>query len=163
MVEETEEMEETRRFKKNTMFENWTAKKTLIAILIILAIGVIIYFVGKGAGKKYVPDDIVIPPDTQAPGTPGIYNPGPATDAIYEDLDEIWGYHESGPYIAANKLSNSQLAAIYNDWNKRYAKDFDSKTIIQAMEDESTVWNVAWTTIVGQLINRFKTLPGAQG
>lgn len=123
----------------------------------------IIYFVGRGQGRKYVPNDIVIPPDTQQSGTPGMYNPGPATDAIFEDLDEVVGVHETEPYVAAMKLSNSQLAAIYNDWNQRYAKDFKGKTIIQAINGEFTVWNYDWAVIAGQLVNRFRTLPGAQG
>ena len=147
------------------MNEWWNKNKGIvITIFIILVIIGVIYYLGKGAGKKYVPNDIVIPPDTQSSGSPSVFNPGPYTDAIHEDLDEIWGVHEAKPYAAANKLSNSQLAAIYNDWNKRYAKDFDSKTIIQAIEDEKTILIFSdWAVVAGQLVNRFKTLPGAQG
>lgn len=146
------------------MFDFWKRNSGLIiTIVIIIAIILFIYFWGKHSGKKYVPNDILIPPDTQAPGTPGIYNPGPVTDAIFEDLDEVAGVHETGPYIAALKLSNSQLAAVYNDWNQRYAKDFNSKTIIQAINSDYTFWNYDWSVIAGQLVSRFKTLPGAQG
>lgn len=146
------------------MKEFWEKYKMIIIIIvIILIIAGVIYYIGRNAGGKYVPKDIVIPYDTQAPGTPGIYNPGPVTDGIYEDLKEIVGIHETEPYRAAMKLSNSQLAAVYNDWNQRYAKDFESKTIIQAIQDEMTVWNYSWAIVTGDLVTRFKTLPGAQG
>lgn len=146
------------------MREFWDKNATLIIwVIIVLVIVGIIYYAGRKRGKQYVPQDIVIPVDTQSPGTPSTYNPGPITDAIHEDLDEAFGYHESQPYRAALKLSNSQLAAVYNDWNKRYARDFDGKTIIQAIEDEYTLWNITWATVAGELVARFRTLPGAQG
>lgn len=146
------------------MKQFWTKNSGLIiTIVIILIIVGIIYYVGKHAGTKYKPMDIVIPPDIQAPGTPGIYNPSPITDAIYEDVSEKFGVHETEPYAAALKLSNSQLAAVYNDWNQRYSEKFDHKTIIQAIQGEYTIWNYDWKIITGQLVNRFKTLPGTQG
>lgn len=146
------------------MKEFWNKNsQIIILILVVLVVVGIIYWIGKRQGKKYVPDDILIPSDTQSPGTPGMYNPGPITDGLYEDLDEVFGVHEAEPYRAALKLSNSQLAAVYNDWNKRYAKEFDSKTIIQAIQGEYTVWNYDWWLIAGELVRRFKTLPGAQG
>lgn len=146
------------------MNEWWNKNKGIvITIFVILVIIGVIYYIGKGAGRKYVPDDIVIPTDTQSPGTPSNWNPGPYTDAIFQDLDEVFGVHEAKPYHAANQLSNSQLAAVYNDFNKRYSKDFDSKTIIQAIESEFTIWNQEWANIAGALVQRFKSLPGAQG
>lgn len=146
------------------MKEFWDKYKiAIIFILIILIVAGIIYYVGKKAGSKYKPSDIVIPNDLQAPGTPNLYNPAPITDAIFEDLDERFGVHESEPYEAAMKLSNSQLAAVYNDWNKRYSSKFDNKTIIQALDGDFSVWNITWEHLVQNLITRFQTLPGAQG
>lgn len=141
-------------------------KGLIITIIVIMVIIAIIFFVGKKAGGKYVPNDILIPQDTQAPGTPLNYNPGPVTDAIYEDLDEVWGYHSLAPYESALKLSNSQLAAVYNDWNKRYAEKFDGKTIIQAMEDDFSIipsYSIQWRATRDALVLRFRSLAGAQG
>lgn len=146
------------------MKEYWKKNSgIIITILIVLAVTGIIWYFAKRSGKKYVPKDIVIPPDTQPNGTSGVYNPGPITDGIYEDLDEVIGVHESEPYTAAMKLSNSQLAAVYNDWNQRYAKDFDNKTIIQAIEGDFSAWNLSWASVVDNLLIRLRSLPGAQG
>lgn len=147
------------------MKEFWEKYKMgIITIVIILVIIGVIYYSGKSAGRKYVPDDVVIPPDLQHPGDPKTFNPGPYTDAIYEDVSCYFCVHSSTPYTSAMKLSNSQLAAIYNDWNKRYAKDFDSKTIIQAISGEYTL-NVlsGWAQATADLVTRLRSLPGTQG
>lgn len=153
------------------MKEFWAKNSGLIiTIAIILIIIGIIYYVGKHAGRKYKPNDIIIPPDTQAPGTPGIYNPGPVTDAIFQDLDEVFGVHDAEPYQAAMKLSNSQLAAVYNDWNQRYSEKFDHKTIIQALKGDYSILHAVtygaaydWNELVRNLTARFESLPGVQG
>lgn len=144
--------------------EFWQKYKTAI-ILIVITLGIIaiIYFWGKGEGKKYVPEDIVIPTDTQPTGTGPQFNPGVYTDAIYEDLSCNFCLHSTVPYNAVMKLSNSQLAILYNDWNKRYAKDFDNKTIIQAIKGEYTLWNTAWVQATYNLVLRLESLPGTQG
>lgn len=133
----------------------------IIIALIIIAI-VIIYFMGRKQGKKYTPDDVDLPPDTQPVGTDGsslsTWNPGPITDAIAADLSEFWGSHDAQPYNDALALSNSQLVAVYNDWNHRYFNDFDQKTLIGAIQDDWTAWNYSWATATSTLVQKLKSL-----
>lgn len=144
--------------------EFWNKYKSIIiTILVIAGILIGIYLYGQEQGKKYVPNDIIIPPDLQASGTPDVFNAGPYTDALFRDMDCTFCLRDSTPYSAALSLSNSQLAAVYNDWNKRYASQFDGMTIIQAINDERTVTNLGWTELAGALVRRFKSLYGAQG
>lgn len=108
--------------------------------------------------NRYVPAKTVqLPPDIQAGGIT-TFNPGQYTDAIFEDLDEVIGVHEAGPYNEALKLSNSQFVAIYNDWNERYKSKFDNKDIISAIEGEFTAWNYSWASVAGTFVQRMKTL-----
>lgn len=163
------------------MKEYWAKYKFLIiTIIIILAIVWAIYYFGKEEGSKYVPNDIVIPPDLQ-PNTSTIdengnvvpityttpqgtiFNPGPYTDAIFRDLDCIFCFHDAGPYNDAMALSNSQLAAIYNDWNQRYSEKFDKQTLIQALEGDFSTWNLVWEHTLQDLVIRLKSIAGTQG
>src|ERR1051325_2340441 len=112
----------------------------VIIVVIAIIILMVIYFWGKSQGKKYVPQDVDLPEGEGGAN----FNPGTYTDAIYEDLDEVAGVHEEEPYKNALALSNAQLAVIYNDWNHRYAKDFDNKDLIGAIQDDWTIWNEAW-------------------
>jgi hypothetical protein len=138
-------------------------KGIIITVIIIIVIVFLIYYFGKQAGKKYVPKDIIIPPDLQHPGDPSTFNPGTYTDAIYQDVSCYLCLHSSTPYNSAMNLSNSQLAALYNDWNQRYAEKFDSKTIIQAITGEYTLFNTQWVQATADLLTRLRSLPGTQG
>jgi len=127
-------------------------------VIIIVAIIVILYLLYRAYKNRYVPaKDVQLPSDTQAGGIT-TWNPGQYTDSIFEDLDEVAGVHEAKPYTEALNLSNSQMVAIYNDWNSRYKSKFDNKDIIAAIEGEWTVWNYSWTTAAGNFITRMKTL-----
>ena len=144
--------------------EFWNTYKTqIIWVLIILALIAIIFIWGRSQGSKYKPKDVPIPPDLQNPNDPKTYNPAPITDAIFQDLDEVFGVHNSAPYEAAIKLSNSQLAAVYNDWNRRYSQKFDHQTLIQALEGDFSVWNSNFEYTVKDLVLRLKSIPGTQG
>lgn len=147
------------------MKEFWTKYKMLIiSIVFILIIVGIIYYVGKHAGKKYVPDDIIIPGDLHNPGDPKTFNPGPYTDAIHYDLSCYFCVHSPTPYSSAMKLSNSQLAAVYNDWNKRYSEKFDHQTLIQAIQSEFTILpGNPWGQATADFVARLKSIPGTQG
>lgn len=124
------------------------------AILFVIIIAVYFYY----RGKRYTPKDVVLPSDTQAPGTDPNFNPGKYTDAIHEDLTSIFSLHDAAPYRTANTLSNSQLIAIYNDWNHRYAADFGSKNIIDAIKGDYTVWNIDWQEAASAFVSRLETL-----
>lgn len=109
-------------------------------ILVVIGIILFIYLSGRAAGKRFVPKDVQIPIDTQPDGSTSTFNPGPYTDAIFNDIDEIFGFHSSVPYEALNKLSNSGLVAVYNDWNRRYYSK-DNETIVQAIQGEIAIIN----------------------
>lgn len=123
----------------------------------ILLIALILYLVYR-AGKKYVPGPVILPPDTQ-PGGITTFNPGTYTDAIHTDITCYFCVHSSTPYADANALSNSQIVAIYNDWNKRYFEE-DKETIVQAIKKERDTFglNFAWQYSAGTLITRFESL-----
>jgi hypothetical protein len=131
----------------------------IAAVALLFLVVFALYFYKKG--KKYTPQDVTLPPDLNAPGTTQTWNPGSHTDEIYKDLSEIWGVHESEPYNALNKLSNSQLAAVHNDWNHRYAEEFEGQTLAQAIRSDFTVWNSSWSTIAGAVADRLDKITGS--
>lgn len=127
-------------------------------LIIVIAVIIILYLLYRAYNNRYVPaKDVQLPSDTQAGGITN-WNPGQYTDAIFEDLDEVAGVHEAQPYTEALNLSNSQMVAIYNDWNQRYKSKFDNKDIIAAIEGEFTAWNYSWSTAAGNFATRMKTL-----
>jgi len=127
-------------------------------IIIVIVIIIIIYLIYRAYKKKYVQaKDVVLPPDTQG-GNITNWNAGSYTDAIYNDVNDVFTPHSSLPYESANKLSNSQLVAIYNDWNARYKSKFDNKDIIDAVLGEFTWVNYDWRLAAGAFTERMKTL-----
>lgn len=133
-------------------------KNVIIGIAIILVVILIIYFLGKRKGKKYTPQEVELPNDTQGASVPLNWNPGTITDDIFEDLDEVAGTHSAMPYNNALTLSNSQLVAVWNDWNNRYFESFDNKTMTQAIQGDSSFWNYAWALATESLVKRFDSL-----
>lgn len=131
--------------------------KTVIGIVVtIIIIIAVIYILGRRSIKKQIPKDVELPSDTQ-PGGQTNFNPGPYTDAVYEDITEIIGTRDSLPYQALLSLSNTQLVAVYNDWNQRYYTKL-KETLTQAISKEYTIWNYSWTSVAGTLIDRLKSL-----
>lgn len=135
----------------------WDEYSTEIIVFILLLIVLVaVYFYAKSEGKKYVPQDIELPPDVSG-GDPN-FNPGIYTDPIFDDLKEVFGLHEAAPYNQANMLSNAQLAAVYNDWNHRYSEKFDGKDLAQAITGDYTLWNYEWVHIAGALVDRIEKM-----
>lgn len=133
------------------------AKIYIIIFLIVVLILLAVFFIGKYKGKQYAPETVILPSDIQGSNVPTNWNPGSITDGIYHDLDTYLS-HDATPYNDALALSNSQLVAVHNDWNKRYFKEFGNMTLVQAIQDESTVWNYAWSSSTGALVNKLKSL-----
>lgn len=127
-------------------------------IIIILIIILIIYLLYRAYKNKYYPaKDVTLPTDTQS-GNITTWNPSAYTDAIYNDLNSVFTPHSATPYESANKLSNSQLVAIYNDWNDRYKAKFSNLDIIDAINGDFTWWNYDWRLAAGAFSERMKTL-----
>lgn len=133
-------------------------RNIVIGIIIVIVVVLIIYFWGKRNGKKYTPKDVTLPADTQGTGVPLNWNPATITDDIHEDLDEIVGVHSAIPYENAITLSNSQLVAVWNDWNHRYFNDFGNKNIVQAIKSETSLWNYDWALATKALVERYASL-----
>lgn len=104
-------------------------KITVIIILILL----IVYFIGKRAGKAVFPDAVEIPDDRPGTGTKQ-FNPGGLTDALESDIYGYWPRNMQ-PYQDLLQLSDAGFVTVYNDWNKRYHKKH-SETLRQAMAAE---------------------------
>lgn len=134
------------------------AKAIIIIVVVVIGIVLAIYFSGKRAGKKTVPAPVPLPADTRGGSISPTFNPGPYTDPIWEDIDEIFGVHEAAPYVALNKLSNSELVAVYNDWNQRYFTKAGHKTMPQAIKGEYTFWNTQWATVAGLIVERYAAM-----
>jgi hypothetical protein len=134
----------------------------IIAVLTIAVIAVIWYW-AYHSGKKYVPKDVELPGDTSSGGT--TFNPRKYTDAIADDLYTYLGAlsHSATPYLEANKLSNSQLAAVWNDWNHRYFEKHN-EDLMQAIQADSGIDTVLytsdWVIATRMLKNRLKSIPG---
>lgn len=125
-------------------------------VVVVLGIILFIYFSGRAAGRKFVPKDVIIPSDTQPIGSTGNFNPGPYTDAVYNDINTFLP-HSTAPYDDLIKLSNSQLVAVYNDWSQRYYSK-SNETMVQALKGESSLFNVAWVYGVDAVLKRFASL-----
>lgn len=136
--------------------KNFSPKNIAIVIVVILIIVAIIYFLGKRAGKKTTPQEVELPSDIQ-PNEITSFNPGPYTDAIFQDVNELFGFRDAEPYNQALGLSNTQLVAVYNDWNQRYLNKV-GKTMTKAIQDETTLWNYSFISAAKTLIDRLKNL-----
>lgn len=124
----------------------------ILAAIVLLVIIIIAY----KRGKSYRPQQVKLPPDIQT-GNPDTFDPTNYTDSIFRDIDCVACTHDSGPYNNANTLSNSQITAIWNDWNRRYYQKW-SMDMATAMCGEWTYWNINWANAVCTLYNRFKAL-----
>ena len=138
-------------------------KQLLIVIGVIIALIIIIFFIGKVAGKKAGPQNVSLPTDIQAQGTViANWNPGPFTDNIKTETDKswfsLWNPVSTAPFCDADALSNTQLAAIYNDWNQRYYPSVN-KTIVQAIQNMSTANFEAWGC-ASSIVSRITSIIG---
>ena len=137
------------------MFKNY--KNTIFLTVAIIAVVLIIYWRGKKAGEKETPKEVPLPIDTQG-GNVTTFNPGPLTDALHDDINEIFGIRNIEPYRELLTISNSQLVAVYNDWNQRYYAE-DSRTLPQAIKHEMTsLFSFTWPTLAETVLDRFKSL-----
>ena len=66
----------------------------------------------------------------------GDFQPEPFTNAIYSDVNEVWGVRDIEAYNNLAARSNDELILIYADWLDRYFDD-EQQTLTQAIEGES--------------------------
>lgn len=127
-------------------------------LLAIIITAIVIYYFGKKAGQAVAPKTVTLPGDIIGPGG-NQFNPGPYTDGMYNDIyGGLFTPRDSTPYANALNLSDSQLVAVYNDWNNRYwAKD--NETIIDALNGEHLAFmSTSFRDLRDQLVSRFQKL-----
>jgi len=132
-------------------------KVYIIVGLIVLAIVLAIFFFGRYKGKQYTPDTVQLPPDTQGLSTPSNWNPGTITDALHADLYSVFALRNYQIYDDTAALSNSQLVAVHNDWNKRYFNE-EKETLRQAIDAEVTAFDTGLRARMNIVKDRLKTL-----
>ncbi len=76
-----------------------------------------------------------------------VWNPGPVNDALYSIIDEYNFFYsgctgpsgENADALLGRIISYTpdQLRALCNDWNERYFRRADNRTLVKAIMDES--------------------------
>lgn len=112
--------------------------RALVNIFLTVAIIIaIVYFAGRWSAKNKVakPEKIPVPPDLD-PNAGGNWNPGPVTDALYDEIYRwpVWT-RDNKPFAVANALNDTRLAMVINDWNRRYFTK-DKETLFEAIKGE---------------------------
>ncbi len=107
---------------------------------------VIVYLVKKWS--REVTDPGLPDASLQAGGgvIPEDWSPKPITDNLYNVIAGWWTMASTKEvaFKAFNDLPMDNMRiAVYNDWNKRKAKDYDNWTLTQAVKGE---WNVVYLT-----------------
>jgi hypothetical protein len=132
-------------------------KNTVLTVLLIGGFIWLIYYLGRRSWLKEQPKDVELPGDVQPVGQGSSFNPGAYTDALERDIYGKLSTRSSKPYNDVLALSNSQVVAIHNDWNKRYYHKH-KETIYQALSREYTIWNLFWLNAAGALMARLASL-----
>lgn len=137
----------------------WKKYKVAIIVgILIIAVVITMYFVGRAAGKKAKGktvsyDKLKVDADGNITweGT-GTFDPGPLTKALYDDMSghNIWslGARNMSAYQAWNSLDTQQFVAVYNYWANHYADKFGKTpvSIITKLGEEKE-WSVpGWAT-----------------
>lgn len=128
-------------------------KWVIIAIIVLIIVIAIAY----NRGKSYRPGSVALPPDIN-PGDSTTFNPTQYTDDIYNDLSCWFCVHSVKPYDAALRLSNTQLVAVWNDWNRRYYEKFDNQNLITAINGDYSFSNGLFNNSGNNLVVRLEGL-----
>ena len=139
-----------------------SAKSVIITIFLIVLFLVAIYFAGKWSASTPRPKEVKLPADLDE-DSGKYWNPGPITDGLYEDIYAgPFSTRNVKPYRDALQLSNSKLAAVMNDWNRRYFKK-DNETLSDAISGEFfSFFDTSFRVIRDQLSARLKTVEQLQ-
>jgi hypothetical protein len=132
---------------------NFLKYKTLMMIIgVVAALTAIIYFIGRRAGKNAAssPWNAPLPADGQHATGLLVVDPAKVrtvSDDLYLDLKK-WDWNpitfsrNVAIYEQFNSLSDTEFVAVYNDWNIRFSKEFNGKSLLIVIKDE-TGWGLA--------------------
>ncbi len=118
-------------------------KRSMIFALVAFILSWLItrQLVSKAVEAETKPDPVIYNPNNTGGGSIGNgnsnpnFNPRPLTDALQQDIYEVWGIRNNSIYEQVAALNDIELLAVYNDYTDRYYSK-DSETLIQAMNGE---------------------------
>jgi hypothetical protein len=141
-------------------------KVILISAVVVIAIVLTIYFVGKKAGKRAADNP------WQAPLPNDSGNNGVAIDAakvrsiaddLYTDLKKIdwlimWDNRDFNVYEQWDSLSDAGFVAVYNDFNARFSSNFGGKSVRVILKEEWGWGSGAFNALRNSIEARFERL-----
>lgn len=157
------------------LFKNKKAdlEKTAISAAIVL---VVLYIITTQLTKRILasvskPPDIVVTPDlsgtvdNNSTGTNGSFDATGWAKRLYDDISPFnWLSmgHDYQLYDDMALLSNASLILIYNAWQATYYAQYDNRTLVKAMKDESYPNAIDGTNDkVQTILNRYASLGAA--
>ena len=117
----------------------------MVACAAVLAYIIVSQVTTNAVDQGALPDDVVLPPDPL--GTDPDFSPTGYTNNLKTFIDQPaipWSEdYYVGAINDANNLSNTELAAVYNDWKNRYYTEYDNQSLTAALENTTIYWWVA--------------------
>lgn len=130
-----------------------------VVLLLILIIGVAIYFFGRSAGKAV--GSINVAPaieDNKGGAQASISDILALSSQIHEDMNgsNLVG-HDISLWQRVLTLSDTDLAKLYSEFNVKYQKD-SGQTLVGWIDSEAHMPFDSWGTMKGILLPRFTKL-----
>jgi len=130
-----------------------------VVLVLILGVGLLIYFSGKSAGKKK--STLNLSSGAGAGGeAPTISESEVRTLAqkLFSDMEgaNFWG-HNADAWNSFLSLSDTDVTRVYNEFNSKYQKE-TSQSLVQWVESETTTGLDSWDSIKPIVQQRFAKL-----
>lgn len=111
--------------------------KWVLLALVIIGSGLTIYFVGKSTGKKKGQGTQAKLPNSGS-GIPKGWDPAPIARATYDSLKGLLTspVRKQQTYSMLYALTNDQLTAVYNEFNRLYQGGLKGDTLYTWIKDE---------------------------
>ena len=132
----------------------------IIIAVIVIALIVTIYFIGRRSAKVKVEQ---VPLPTDQPGAIQLTNQEASkvrqiATALHDDMNGLsWGSHNIVPYNDLTMLSDTLFVAVYNDFNNLFASEGDG-TLREWIAAEKALPGSSWINIAGNIIARMDKL-----
>lgn len=122
------------QFQKNKDYK----KTAIIGLVIFIVIWAITASITSGIKRKKDTELITnVPPDPN-------YNPAPIAQALYQDINEVFGFRNKQIYKDLAALTDAQFVAVAKYWNDNYYSK-GNQTLKQAINDEVLGWELEST------------------
>lgn len=132
----------------------------IIISLIVVAGGLILYFIGRKASSI---QQAPLPEENETIDAAAVAKIRRIANALHEDMDGVnWINRDKAIYKEMLSLSNSIFVSVYNDFNKLFEAE-NKGTLKQWIEDEYffnfvTGASLEFRSLKNALIERFNTL-----